>query len=160
MTTSAMPQPGERAPLFQLKDAAEKTVSSGDFKGKWVVLYFYPKDDTSGCTIEAEEFTGHVKQFSKLNAVVVGVSPDSCASHRKFAEKHGLQVRLLSDPQHSALNAYGAWQKKRMYGREYMGVVRSTFIIDGEGIIRHAWPKVKARGHAQEVLEKLRQLCG
>ncbi|RMF59285.1 MAG: thioredoxin-dependent thiol peroxidase [Calditrichaeota bacterium] len=151
---------GDQAPQFTLPDASETPVSLEDFRGKWVILYFYPKDNTSGCTLEALDFTAALPEFEKLNAVVIGVSPDSCKSHQNFMQKHQLKVLLLSDTEHQVLEAYGAWQLKRMYGREYMGVVRSTFLIDPEGVIRHMWNKVKVKGHVEEVLQKLKELQG
>ena len=125
-----------------------------------MVLYFYPKDNTSGCTLEARGFTMAAKDFEKEGAVILGLSPDSPESHCRFTDKHGLGITLLSDTEHEVLEAYGAWQKKRMYGREFMGVVRSTFLIDPEGTQAHVWPKVKVAGHVEAVLEKLRELKG
>ncbi|NLW82690.1 MAG: peroxiredoxin, partial [Desulfovibrionales bacterium] len=129
-----------------------------DFRGQWVVLYFYPKDNTPGCTVEAQEFSTLKDQFSALNAVVLGMSPDSVSSHQKFTGKHGLEVNLLSDPEHQILEQFGAWRLKKNYGKEYMGVRRSTFLIDPSGVIRHTWAEVKAAGHAAEVLATLRNL--
>lgn len=149
---------GDRAPAISLKDANEQTVTLDQFKGKWVVLYFYPKDDTSGCTIEALDFTAQLPQFQKLNAQIIGVSPDSCQSHRKFIGKHNLKVLLLSDPEQKTLNDYGVWQKKSMYGKEYMGVVRTTYLIDPQGRIAYIWPKVSVNGHAEAVREKIAEL--
>lgn len=149
---------GQKAPQFELLDAGENSVSPGDFKGKWLVLYFYPKDDTSGCTLEAQDFTTQLPEFKKLNAAIIGVSPDSCQSHQKFIGKHSLKVQLLSDPEHTVLESYGVWQKKSMYGREYMGVVRTTYLLDPQGVIRHIWPKVSVKGHADEVRETIEKL--
>ncbi|NOX38255.1 MAG: thioredoxin-dependent thiol peroxidase [Calditrichaeota bacterium] len=149
---------GDQAPDFCLPDASEREVCLKDFRGKWVILYFYPKDNTSGCTTEAVDFTRHLPDYHALNAVVVGISPDSCQSHRKFIDKFGLKVQLLSDPDQRVLKQYGVWQKKKMYGREYMGVVRSTFLIDPEGKVAYIWPKVKVAGHADAVLKKLQEL--
>lgn len=154
-----MPEVGKPAPIFTLPDATETPVSLNDFRGKWVVLYFYPKDNTPGCTTEALEFSAALQDFDKLNAVVIGVSPDNCKSHAKFIEKQGLKVLLLSDPDHKVLESCGAWQEKSMYGRKYMGVQRSTVLIDPEGVVRFVWPTVKARGHAGEVLRKLPELA-
>lgn len=145
----------DRAPGFSLKNQDEDEISLKDFAGKWVVLYFYPKDNTSGCTLEAVEFTNLKKDFEELNAVILGVSPDSCQSHRNFIGKKDLTIALLSDPEHEVIEEYGAWQLKKNYGREYYGVVRSTYLIDPEGKIAFKWPKVKARGHAAEVKNKL-----
>ncbi len=151
---------GTKAPAFSLVDQDGNTVSLGDFAGTWVVLYFYPKDDTPGCTTEACEFTESMAAFEGLDAVVLGVSPDSPASHRKFMAKHGLKVRLLSDPDHEVLVRYGAWGEKTMYGKKSVGVRRSTVLIDPEGRVAHHWPNVKAAGHAAEVREKLAELAG
>ncbi len=148
---------GEPAPDFSLSNADGQVRTLADYAGKWLVLYFYPKDNTSGCTTEALDFTAHLKDFEALNAVVVGVSPDSCASHQKFREKHGLAVELLCDPEKETLQRYGVWQKKRMYGREYMGVVRTTVLIAPDGTIAYIWPKVKVKGHAEAVLTKLKE---
>jgi peroxiredoxin Q/BCP len=143
------------APLFSLKNSHGKDISPADFRGQWVVLYFYPKDDTSGCTQEAIDFTRLIPEFSEKGAVVIGISPDSPESHLKFIGKHGLTVELLSDPDHVACLAYGVWQKKRLYGKEYYGVVRTTVLIDPEGTVRHVWEKVKVPGHAGEVMDKV-----
>ena len=124
-------------------------------RGKWVVLYFYPRDDTSGCTQEAIDFTTFLPDFSEQNAVIIGISPDSPQSHVKFIKKHRLRIELLSDPSHEVLRAYGAWGKKKHYGREYEGVIRTTFLIDADGIIRGKWEKVKVGGHAPAVLQSL-----
>ena len=149
---------GQKAPQFKLLDAGKNTVSLGNFKGKWLVLYFYPKDDTSGCTLEAQDFTARLPEFKKLSAVVVGISPDSYRSHQKFIGKYDLGVPLLSDPEQHVLKAYGVWQKKSMFGREFMGVVRTTFLIDPQGVIRHIWPEVEVEGHADEVRRKIAEL--
>lgn len=146
------------APQFSLSDTNENDISLHDFKGKWVVLYFYPKDNTSGCTAEAVDFTAQIKEFANLNAVIFGISPDSCKSHQSFTQKHDLKVDLLSDPKKKVLRDYGVWQKKSMYGREYMGVVRTTCLIDPAGEIAAIWPKVKVQGHAEEVRIKLEEL--
>ncbi len=151
-------QIGDIAPAISLSDANEQTVTLDQFKGKWVVLYFYPKDDTSGCTVEALDFTAQLPQFRKLNAQIIGVSPDPCQSHRKFIGKHDLKVLLLSDTEQKTLNDYGVWQKKSMYGKEYMGVVRTTYLIDPQGKIAHIWPKVSVNGHADAVREKIAEL--
>lgn len=150
--------PGSPAPAFTTQDQDGKKVSLGDFKGKWVVLYFYPKDNTPGCTIEAVDFTKFLQDFKRLNAVVLGVSGDSCRSHRKFIDSQKLKIVLLSDPEHELSEAFGSWAPKKFMGREFMGVVRSTFLIDPNGKIAHAWPQVKAVGHAAEVLKTLKEL--
>jgi peroxiredoxin Q/BCP len=149
---------GRKAPAFTLKDQDGRPVSSGNLKGQWVILYFYPRDDTPGCTQEACEFTVELERFQALEAVVIGVSPDAPASHRRFVEKHGLRVTLLSDPGHAVMEKFGAWGKKTMYGKAFEGVIRSTAIIDPAGNVAHHWPRVKARGHAGAVLEKLEEL--
>lgn len=149
---------GANAPAFSLQDASGKETTLKDFAGQWVVLYFYPKDDTPGCTTEACEFTASIADFAKLDAKVVGVSPDSPESHRKFIEKHQLAVTLLSDPGHAAMEPYGAWAKKTANGVEKEGVVRSTVIIDPKGVVAFSWPTVTAKGHADEVKAKLEEL--
>lgn len=151
---------GDKAPSFTLPDQNDQPVSLDSFKGKWVVLYFYPKDDTPGCTTEACEFTSSLDEFARLDAVVLGVSPDSTASHRKFVSKHDLGIILLSDSGHEVLEQFGAWQEKSMYGKKYMGVQRSTFIIDPQGRVAHVWPKVSVKGHVEEVKAKLAGLKG
>ncbi len=149
---------GNKAPAFTLPDQDGKKVSLKDLQGQWVVLYFYPKDNTSGCTKEACGFTSELSEFSKLGATVIGVSPDSPESHRKFIDKQKLKICLLSDPDHKVLEKYGAWGEKNMYGKKSMGVIRSTVLIDPEGRIAHHWPKVKVDGHVQAVREKLHEL--
>jgi peroxiredoxin Q/BCP len=129
-----------------------------DFVGHWLVLYFYPKDDTPGCTKEACEFSSNLKHFTELKAKVFGISPDSVESHKKFIKKHDLKVELLSDPNHKVLAKYGAWGEKSMYGKKYEGVIRSTVIIDPQGLIAYHWPKVSPVGHANEVGNKLVEL--
>lgn len=149
---------GKKAPAIKLKNQYGKTVSLNDFKGQNVVLYFYPKDNTSGCTAEACNFRDEFPKFGKLNAVILGVSPDSVESHKKFAEKYNLPFNLLSDEKKEVIKKYDVWKEKNMYGRKYMGVVRSTFIIDGKGKIRKIFPKVKVKEHNKEVMEALREL--
>jgi peroxiredoxin Q/BCP len=149
---------GDKAPDFSLMNQDDETVSLKQLAGKWVILYFYPKDNTSGCTVEAQEFTAFKKAFEKMDAVILGVSPDSTKSHRNFIGKKELGITLLSDPDHQLIEACGAWQLKRNYGREYYGVMRSTVLIDPEGKIAHIWPKVKAKGHAEMVKAKLEEL--
>ncbi len=151
---------GNSAPPFSLPDQDGTEVSLADFSGNWVVLYFYPRDDTPGCTTEACEFTEGIESFRSLDATVLGCSPDSPERHRKFIEKYNLELRLLSDPDHGVMERYGAWGEKNMYGKVTVGVIRSTVIIDPEGQIAHRWKRVKAKGHAAkvaEVLEKLQQ---
>ena len=151
---------GDIAPDFCLDDPDRGEICLQDQKGKWVVLYFYPKDNTKGCTLEALEFTAAEDDFKAKNAIVLGISPDSLKSHANFREKHELSINLLSDTEKKTLEAYGVWQTKKMYGREYMGVVRSTFLIDPEGRIVFTWPKVKVDGHADDVLARLVELRG
>ena len=151
---------GAKAPAFELSDQDGVAVSLASLRGSWVVLYFYPKDDTPGCTTEACEFTEGIEAFRDLDAVVLGCSADSPDKHRAFIAKHGLTVRLLSDRDHAVMEAYGAWGEKSMYGRTTMGVIRSTVIIDPSGRVAHHWPKVKAAGHADKVREKLAELQG
>ena len=150
---------GDRAPDFCLQDARNNRVCLKDFKGKWLVLYFYPKDNTAGCTREAVDFSGHLGKFKKMGAMVIGVSPDSAVSHDNFINKHNLKLTLLSDTEHKVLKAYGVWQKKRMYGREYHGVVRTTFVIDPEGKIKQMWEKVRVAGHADAVKDYVGTSC-
>ena len=151
---------GKKAPAFSLKNQDDELVRLADLAGKWVVLYFYPKDDTPGCTTEACDFSRGLKAFEKLDAVVLGCSADSAESHRKFIAKHKLKIDLLRDPKHAAMDKYGAWGKKNMYGKITEGVIRSTVIIDPRGRIAHHWPKVKAEGHADVVKETLAELKG
>ena len=146
---------GTKAPAFTLPDKDGKMVSLADFAGKRVVLYFYPKDNTPGCTRQACTFAGAYEAFRELDAVVIGVSKDSVASHQKFAEKYGLPFILLSDPELSAIQAYGVWQEKKLYGKVSMGVVRTTYVIDGNGVIEKVMPKVKPDTNAEEILNYL-----
>lgn len=143
---------GQPAPAFALPRDGGGTVALADLKGKTVVLYFYPKDDTSGCTTEAVDFTGFADEFEKAGAVIVGVSPDTVAKHEKFIAKHALSLILAADTDQSTANAYGVWKEKSMYGRTYMGIERTTFLIGPDGVIRQVWPKVKVKGHAADVL--------
>lgn len=143
---------GDKAPAFSMIRDGGGTVSLADLKGKTVVLYFYPKDDTPGCTTEAIDFTALKADFAKAGAEVIGVSRDSVAKHEKFAAKHKLGVALGADEDGTVTEAYGVWQEKSQYGRKYMGIMRATFLIDGDGVIRRIWPKVSVKGHAAEVL--------
>lgn len=149
---------GSPAPPFTLKDQDDSAVSLAGLAGRWVVLYFYPRDNTPGCTTEACEFSEQLNQFQDLDAVVLGCSPDSPASHRRFIEKHDLKLRLLSDPDGQMMTSYGAWGEKTMYGRTTQGVIRSTVVIDPEGKVAAHWPKVRAAGHAATVRETLAEL--
>jgi peroxiredoxin Q/BCP len=152
-------EPGQPAPTFDLPDADLNTVSLDAFKGhRNVVLYFYPRDDTPGCTIEAIDFSELEEDFSRLNAVVLGVSRDDCLAHGAFRDKHGLCVQLLSDPDGEVCQLYGVLQEKEMEGRKKTGIVRSTFIIDRDGLLKHALYGVSPRGHAAEVLNLVKGL--
>lgn len=153
-----MLQEGVKAPGFKLADEAGKTLDLGKFKGKPVVVYFYPKDDTSGCTAEAKDFSCLSEDFAAAGAAVIGISPDSAASHAKFKTKHALSVILAADEDTAAAQAYGVWVEKSMYGKKYMGVERSTFLIGKDGKIARIWRKVKVPGHAEEVLEAVKTL--
>ncbi len=149
---------GDSAPDFCLPALERGEICLSDQMGKWVILYFYPKDNTSGCTLEALEFTAAEDEFKEKNAVILAASPDSLRSHTNFREKHNLTINLLSDTEKETLKEYGIWQLKKMYGREYRGVVRSTFIIDPDGKIAHIWPKVNVKGHVDAVMTKLEEL--
>lgn len=146
---------GNKAPAFKLKNQDGETISLSDYKGKKVVLYFYPKDDTSGCTKEACSFRDGFPKFGKLKAEILGVSADSVQSHKIFAEKYKLPFTLLSDESRKMIEKYGVWKEKSMYGRKYMGIERTTFIIDENGKIKKIFPKVKVSDHDKEVLEAL-----
>ncbi|GAB4137124.1 MAG: hypothetical protein Tsb0016_02050 [Sphingomonadales bacterium] len=146
------PQAGDKAPDFKMATDGNATLSLADIKGKTLVLYFYPKDDTPGCTNEARDFSALAPAFKKAGAVIVGVSKDSVAKHDKFKAKHDLAVTLASDPDGEVIEKYGVWVQKKLYGREYMGIERATFLIDGKGVVRQVWHQVKVKGHAEEVL--------
>lgn len=151
-------QPGDTAPDFDLPTDGGGRVKLSALRGQTVVLYFYPKNDTSGCTSEAQAFTTLAEDFRKAGATVVGVSKDSVKSHDKFKAKYGLEITLASDESGEVVEAYGAWVEKSMYGRKYMGIDRSTFLIDREGVLREVWRKVKVPGHADQVLKAARAL--
>jgi peroxiredoxin Q/BCP len=151
---------GDMAPDFVLPTDDGQSLRLSGLRGRPVVLYFYPKDDTSGCTAEAKDFSCLSADFERAGAVVIGVSPDSAASHRKFKTKYDLAVRLAADEEKTAAQAYGVWAEKSMYGRKYMGVDRSTFLIDGKGRIVKSWRKVKVPGHAEAVLAEVRAASG
>lgn len=155
---SLMAQDGHPAPDFKLADENGKMLTLSKLKGAPVVLYFYPKDDTSGCTAQAKDFSCLADNFKAAGAHLIGVSPDSAAAHVKFIAKHGLAVRLLADEDKAAAGAYGVWVEKSMYGKKYMGVERSTFLIDKAGRIAQSWRKVKVPGHADEVLAAVKAL--
>ena len=149
---------GKKAPAFTLENEKGEKVRLADLAGKWVVLYFYPKDDTPGCTIEAQDFTSDFKTFTKLGATVIGCSPDSVESHQKFINTYKLQISLLSDPSRKMMSRYDAWGEKNMYGKISQGVIRSTVLIDPEGKVVKHWRRVKAKGHAQAVQKVLEDL--
>jgi len=149
---------GAKAPSFTLDADSGGKLSLSGLKGQTVVLYFYPKDDTSGCTAEAIAFSKAAKAFPAADAIVIGVSKDSVASHQKFKAKHRLAVTLAADEDIKVAEAYGVWVEKSMYGRRYMGMERATFLIDGKGVIRHIWRKVKVAGHSEDVLAAVKAL--
>ena len=151
---------GDKAPKFDIPNQDGNMIKLDDLLGKWSVIYFYPRDDTPGCTIEAKEFTELNAKFEEHGASIYGVSPDNEAKHCKFIEKHGLKVELLADTESTMLADYGVWQEKQMYGKTYMGVVRTTYLVNPDGNIAEAWTKVKAKGHAEAVLERLVELKG
>ena len=145
----------DKAPAFTLPDQDETRVSLKDFKGAPVVVYFYPADDTPGCTKEACQFNDNLRAFDRAGVKVVGISPDGAAKHTRFREKYGLHFPLLSDPSHEVMTAYGAWGEKTMYGKKTVGTIRSTFLVDAKGKVQRAWYNVRADGHAAKVLEAL-----
>lgn len=154
-----MPIPGQKAPDFTLPESEGKKLSLSDFKGKRnLVLYFYPKDDTPGCTREACDFRDNAGRLQSADTVVIGISKDSTRSHTKFKEKYELPFTLLADTDGKVIEAYGCWVEKSMFAKKYMGIQRTTFLIDKEGIIREVWPNVKVTGHVDEVLTKLQEL--
>jgi thioredoxin-dependent peroxiredoxin len=152
-----MLQAGDRAPDFALPDSDGNIKKLGGFRERYKVVYFYPKDDTSGCTKEALDFSALKPEFDKLDAAIIGISPDNAKSHAKFRHKHGLQITLLADEQKAAIEAYGVWAEKKMYGKAYMGVDRSTFLIGPGGKILQTWRSVKVHGHAAAVLEEVKR---
>ena len=149
-----------KAPDFKLNNQDGKEVSLKDYRDRWVLVYFYPKDDTPGCTVEAKTMQANMKKFNALNFSVLGISPDGVESHRKFADKYKLKFDLLADAEREVVNLYGVWGKKKFMGREYMGVNRSSFLIDPKGKIAKIYPKVKPDKHAQEVYEDVQKLSG
>ena len=151
--------PGDKAPKFRLAADGGGDVSSAALKGKPYVLYFYPKDDTSGCTREAIGFSELARKFEALGIAVIGMSKDSTASHDRFKAKYKLRIALASDPEAKTAADYGVWVEKSMYGRKYMGMERATFLVDGAGVIRNVWRKVKVDGHAQDVLAQAKKLA-
>ncbi len=149
---------GDQIPAFSLVNQDGQLKSQTSYEGQYLVLYFYPKDSTPGCTVEANDFTHLNEEFKALNARVVGVSKDSEKSHKNFCTKQSLSIELLSDVSTEMIQAFGAWQEKSMYGKKYMGIMRMTYLIDPKGELKHVWPKVSVKGHAKEVLETLKQL--
>lgn len=155
---SALPEEGKKAPAFSLPADDGSTVTLKSLAGKKAVLYFYPKDDTPGCTTEGIAFSALKKKFDAAGTVVLGVSKDSIEKHCKFRDKHSLTVRLLSDEDGKMLEAYGVWGEKSLYGRKFMGITRTTLLIDAKGVVRKVWPKVKVNGHAEDVLAAAKEL--
>jgi peroxiredoxin Q/BCP len=153
-----LPKINDAAPLFFAKDQTGNIVTLEDFQGSWLVLYFYPKDNTPGCTTEAINFSQQQSVFQALGVKILGVSPDSEKSHGKFIEKQQLNLQLLSDPDHAVAEAYGVWGLKKFMGKKYMGILRSTFLINPQGIIVYVWPKVKVKDHVTDVLTQIRAL--
>ena len=148
----------KKAPKFKLNNAYGKKIKLENYEGHWVVLFFYPKDNTTGCTQEAKNFSAASSQFKDLGATLMGISPDSEKSHKKFIEDHGLEVELLSDPEKKVLERYGVWGIKKMYGREFMGVIRTTYLIDPNRRVRQVWEKVRIKKHVEKVLEALKSV--
>ncbi|WP_026944528.1 thioredoxin-dependent thiol peroxidase [Helicobacter rodentium] len=148
----------DNAPLFSLPNQDNAEIALQDFQGSWVVVYFYPKDKTPGCTMEACDFRDKMESFNAMGVVVLGISPDSAKAHQSFIAKESLNFTLLSDTQKSALKNYGAWGLKKLYGKEYEGVIRSTFLINPQGKIAYIWKNVKVKGHIEEVFAKLKEL--
>jgi thioredoxin-dependent peroxiredoxin len=146
---------GEAAPRFTAPDRSGQSISLEDFQGRSIVLYFYPKDNTPGCTTQAIDFTDKLAEFQALNTQVIGISPDSIGSHGKFIDKHNLKIILLSDPEHQIAESYGIWQLKKFMGKEYMGIVRSTFLIDPTGNISQIWSNVRVKNHVDTVLQSI-----
>jgi peroxiredoxin Q/BCP len=149
---------GQKAPEFATPKQTGEITKLSDFVNQWLVLYFYPKDNTPGCTTEAIDFTGLTPQFQELSAAILGVSPDSEKSHCRFIEKHNLTIQLLSDTEHQLAEAYQVWGLKKFMGKEYLGVIRSTFLIDPQGNIAYIWSNVRVKAHAEAVLKKLKEL--
>jgi thioredoxin-dependent peroxiredoxin len=159
MTTEQQdPMIGQQAPEFCLPEQEGREICLASFRGQWVVLYFYPKDNTPGCTLEARGFASEFDVFTGLGATIIGISADTVESHQKFAARHDLQFHLLSDTRHDVLKQYGVWRPKTMFGKEFLGVVRSTFLIGPDGRVREVWRKVKVSGHSKTVKERLQAL--
>ncbi len=153
-----MIDPNNKIPTFCLKDHNNKETCIENFFGKWIVLYLYPKDNTQGYTREAIDFTEHLEEFQKAGAIVIGISPDPPKKHKNFIEKYSLRVILLSDESSNILKTFGAWGKKKSYGREYEGVIRTTYLISPDGIVKKIWEKIKVDGYAKSVLNVLKEL--
>ena len=149
---------GDPVPDVTMLSVDGKAISPADFRGQKLVLYFYPKDDTSGCTAEAQAFSALAGEFENAGTWILGVSKDDAKAHRRFTDKYDLKVPLASDPDGSVCEAFGTWVEKSMYGRKYMGIARATFLVDRDGFVKRVWPKVKVPGHAEEVLEAAREL--
>jgi peroxiredoxin Q/BCP len=160
MPGDTMPEPGDKAPDFNLTDQDNKPHKLADYRGQWVVLFAYPRANTPGCTREAIAFSGLAAKFQKAGAAVLGISPDSCTAQKKFEQQHKLKVPLLSDADKSVTTRWGIYGDKVMYGKKVKGIIRSTYLIDPEGVIRKTWTKVKVDGHAEKVLEALKELRG
>lgn len=158
LMTSILLSSGDKAPDFILPSTAEKEISLSALKGSKLVIYFYPKDDTTGCTAEAIDFSNLKSDFEKESTVVIGISPDSIVSHTKFLQKYNLSITLLSDESKKILQAYDVWKEKNMFGKKYMGIVRTTFLIDEQGIISKIWRPVKLKNHAKSVLNAVKSL--
>ncbi len=156
---NSLPEINQATPTFEAGDQNGSRVTLEQFANQWLILYFYPKDNTPGCTTEAKEFSQFLEEFKALGANIVGVSPDSEKSHCKFIEKHDLAIQLLSDPDHKIAESYGVWGLKKFMGKEYMGIIRSTFLINPQGEIAYIWTKVKIKGHVEIVLNQLKKLA-
>ena len=154
----SQPQLNKKAPNFKLPATGDQTLSLADFKGKNLVIYFYPKDNTPGCTTEGQDFRDHFKQFQKHNTEILGVSRDSIRTHENFRKKHEFPFDLLSDANEEMCKAFDVIKQKKLYGREYMGIERSTFLIDAQGKLKQEWRKLKVKGHVEEVLEAVKAL--
>ena len=154
-----LPAFAQPTPSFSATNQDDKSITLSDFQGSWLILYFYPKDNTPGCTTEAIDFSQKQAEWENLNVKVLGVSPDSVKSHFKFIEKHSLTVQLLSDPDHQVADSYGVWALKKFMGKEYMGIIRSTFLIDPAGNLAYIWPSVRVKGHVESVLSKVKELA-
>jgi peroxiredoxin Q/BCP len=149
---------GQKAPDFCLPNQDNEEICLRDFQGSWIVLYFYPKDNTPGCTAEAVDFSSNLEEFNKLGATVIGVSPDSVKKHQNFIKNKSLKIMLLSDTEKEVCSLFGVWRLKKNFGREYMGVVRSTFLINPDGVVAHKWENVRVKGHIEAVLKRLKEL--